>query len=103
MLKNVLTYTVECIGGDGWLNKPSKQHPALCVRYIGYRAHGYTFRFTLDNYPDLLDDHVDSACWDSLGNLIYSREGVLYKYSLNDLKAEQPGVTHDLEPLTNRS
>ena len=67
---------------------------------IGYLAHGYSFRFSLDGFDTLLDDQVDSACWDSLGNLIYSRQGILYKYSLDDLKHGRLGSVHDLEPLT---
>ena len=99
-IKNSAKYMVVCEGDDGWQNKPSRQHPALSVRYIGYLEHGYTFRFTLDGFDDLLDDKVDSACWDGVGNLVYSREGILYKYALNDLKNGRPGAVHDLEPLT---
>lgn len=96
-------YTVACDGDDGWQHRPSRKHPKLFVRYVGYLAHGYTFRFMLDRFDDLLDDHVDSACWDSLGHLVYSREGVLYKYSLDDLKHGRPGTVHDLEPLTKQA
>jgi len=99
-IKNASKYTVECVGDEGWQNRPSRKHPALFARYVGYLAHGCTFRFTLDGFPDLLDDCVDSACWDSLGNLVYSREGILYKYSLEDLKKGNPGSIMDLEPLT---
>jgi len=98
-IENVAKYMVACDGDDGWQNKPSRKHPALIVRYIGYLARGYTFRFALDGFDDLLDEAVDSACWDSLGNLAYSRQGVLYKYSLADLKKGQPGTVRDLESL----
>jgi hypothetical protein len=97
-----LKYTVECIGDDGWQNRPSRNHPCLVVRYVGYLAHGYTFRFALDGYADLLDDRVDSACWDSLGNLIYSRDGILYKYALGGLRNGLPSKVIDLEPLTQK-
>ena len=99
VIANASSYQVECIGDDGWQNRPTSKHPALIVRYKGYLTHGYTFRFELDGYPDLLDASVDSACWDSLGNLLYSRQGVLYKYSLQDLELGREGAVHDLEAL----
>lgn len=55
----------------------TNKHPTLIVRYVGYLAHGYTFRFMLEGFAELLDDQVDSACWDSFGNLVYSRDGFL--------------------------
>lgn len=97
----VAKYTVECIGDDGWEHRPSPKHPALIVRYVGYLEHGYTFRFALEGHPDLLDDLVDSACWDSLGNLVYSRDGVLHKRALDELSSTRPGTAIDLEPLTH--
>lgn len=82
------------------LSAIAKTHQSVYqVRYVGYLTHGYTFRFTLEGFPDLLDDFVDSAGWDSLGNLVYSRAGALYKYSLDDLKAGYPSSVLDLEPL----
>ena len=99
-IKTLAKYTVECVGDDGWSHQPSRQYPALIARYIGYLAHGCTFRFSLDRFDELLDDRVDSACWDSLRNLVYSREGMLYKYSLDDMKAGRPGTVIDLESLT---
>lgn len=98
-LKGTSKYVVDHHEDDGWQHRPSSKHPTLVVRYVGYLTHGYTFRFTLENFPDLLDDHVDSASWDSLGNLVYSRKGILYQYSLADLKTGHPGTVLDLEPL----
>ena len=93
-------YMVKCIGDDGWENRPSNRHPTMVAKYIGYLQHGYTFRFELNKYPSLLDENVQSACWDSLGNLICARQGVLYKYSLEDLQTGNPGTVKDLEPLS---
>lgn len=93
------SYQLECNGDDGWQNRPTNKHPALIVRYAGYLTHGYTFHFELEGYPDLLDTRVDSACWDSLGCLLYSRQGILYRYSLKDLELGQAGAVHDLESL----
>lgn len=98
-ISDASSYQIECIGDDGWQHRPSKKHPTLIVRYAGYLTHGYTFRFELEEYPELLDARVDSACWDSLGNLLYSRQGILYKYSLQDLERGQAGAVHDLEAL----
>ena len=98
-IKTASRYRVACDGDDGWQSKPSRTHPAMFVRHLGYLEHGHTFRFNLDGFDGLLDENVDSACWDSLGNLVYSREGILFKYSLKDLKNARPGSVHDLETL----
>jgi hypothetical protein len=96
-------YRVACDGDDGWEIQPSRRHPLLTVRYIGYLDHGYTFRYALEGYPDLIDDQVDSACWDAHGNLVFSRNGIVSLYSLQNLQQGTPGVVHDLEPLTKES
>jgi hypothetical protein len=96
---NAAKLTVECHGDDGWQHRPTRHHPALIARYAGYLTHGYTFHFSLDASPNLLDDHVDSACWDSLGNLVYARDGVLYRYALADLNSGRPTRVIDLEAL----
>lgn len=93
------SYVVECVGDDGWQHAPSREHPALVARFIGYLKHGYTFRFTLQEFPELLDDQVDSACWDSRGNLVYSRLGVLYRYTPKAIATGEPDAVVDLEPL----
>lgn len=92
-------YMVACDGDDGWQYQPSRHHPRLFAWYLGYLVHGYTFRYRLDGHDDLLDDQVDSACWDSNGNLVFSRQGILTMYTLEDLKHGRPSTIHDLEPL----
>lgn len=99
-IKRASKYTVVCDGDDGWIHQPTRKHPSLTVRYIGYLQHGYTFRFRLEGFPELIDDVVDSACWDSLGNLLFSRDGVIYKFSLHALKSGAAPSAHDLEPLS---
>ncbi len=93
------SYTVICEGDDGWAHRPTRRHPALVARFVGYLVHGYTHRFELEGRPDLLDEHVDSACWTSSGDLAYSRLGVLHRLTLAELKAGGPGVVIDLEGL----
>lgn len=100
VLKDTRKYAVECIGDDGWEHRPSPAHPALVVHYSGYLEHGYTFRYSLEECPGLLDEQVDSACWDSSGNLVYSRAGVLYKHSLDSLLTGEPETAVDLESLS---
>lgn len=100
-VKNAVDHTVLCEGDDGWSHQPTPKHPALIAQFFGYCG-GYNFRYRLDGYDDLLDDQVDCACWDSRGNLIYSRQGVLTKLSLENIKRHQPGSVHDLEPLVER-
>jgi hypothetical protein len=99
-IENPSKYMIACDGDDAWQNRPSRKHPPLIAQYVGYLEHGYTFRFSLDRFENLLDNQVDSACWDSLGNLVYSRQGILYKYSLSDLKNRCPRIIYDLEALT---
>lgn len=99
MLTDAARYAVECVDDEGWRNRPGRKHPALHVRYAGYLRHGYTFRFRLEEEPGLIDDEVDWACWDSRGDLLFSRRGVVYKYSLDDLSKGVPGKVFDLEPL----
>lgn len=93
-------FTVACEGDDGWVHQPTPKHPRLYARYLGYLEHGYTFQFSLEGHEALLDEEVDSACWDYRGNLIYSRRGIVFKYSLADLADGNPGSMHDLEPLS---
>ncbi|WP_146118499.1 hypothetical protein [Blastopirellula marina] len=99
-LTDTAKYTVVCEGDNGWVHQPTRQHPPLVARNLGYLEHGYTFQFTLEGHEDLLDDQVDSACWDYRGNLVYSRQGIVYKYSLANLSTGYPGSVHDLESLT---
>lgn len=96
-------YTLERIGDEGWYNQPAEGYPMLRTRYIGYLKHGYTFAFSLDEHPELIDQTVDSACWDSQKNLIFSRNGIVYRYSLDDLAKKKPGFVLNLESLTPRS
>lgn len=44
----------ECVGDAGWFNQFSKHGPILRAYYTGYFKYGRTFRFDLENYPDLL-------------------------------------------------
>ena len=59
------------------------------------------FHLRSKTLADPLDKKVDSAQVDSIGNLVFSRAGVLYRYSPDDLQRGAPGSVHDLEPLTH--
>lgn len=93
-------YALECIGDDGWKNQPTANHPTLRMQYTGYRHGTLQFKFWLEEMPDLIDEKADWACWDSLGQLIYSSAGVLYKYKLCDLLTGQATSVIDLEYLS---
>lgn len=94
---------------SGWRSRPGQRFPFLRLWSMGYVAQkgGYVFQFALDDYDGLLDPYVSWACWDSVNNLVFSRLGVVYRYSLQDLERGQPGATFDLEslepPVTNLS
>ncbi|MDA7978673.1 MAG: hypothetical protein MPJ50_07880 [Pirellulales bacterium] len=88
------------LAGTTWRNQPSREHPALLMQYRGYSHYDrLRFFFSLQGYGDLLDDAVDSACWDSRGNLLYSRAGTLNKVTLKQLQRNRPGTKIDLEHL----
>lgn len=89
--------TVVCNGDDGWERQPSSKHPALVMWYAGYLKHGYTFRFRVPDMPDLLDDDVDWANYDSRGQLVAARRGVVTIYGLRGRKRLQPAHTLDFE------
>jgi hypothetical protein len=93
-------FIVKCIGDNGWYWQPTPKHPILRMYYKGFfTGQGYTFNFSIDEYPELLDNTVDWASWDFLDNLVFAKEGKLYKYKLNDFKKGEPSFCKDLEPL----
>lgn len=93
-------YIVQCIGDDGWYYQPTRKHPTLKMHYKGYfGGHGYTFKFSIDEYPELIDSTVDWVNWDFLGNLVFAKQGKLYKYKLNDFQKGEPSFCKDLENL----
>jgi hypothetical protein len=87
---------VACEGDDGWGRRPSRRHPLLILRYAGYLEHGYTFAFTLDAYPNLLDG-ASWANWDCNGNLWVARPGLVEQYTLSDLGRGTPSFALDME------
>jgi hypothetical protein len=91
-------YTVECVGDDGWGRRPSRQHPELKVRFIGYLEHGYTFAFSLDKYPDLLEG-ARWATWDANGKLWVAWPGVVARYTRDDLRRGKPSFSLDVDRL----
>jgi hypothetical protein len=66
-------YRAERVGDDGWDLTPSNRYPTLHLWYAGYLKHGNTFRFRIREIPDFLDDSVDWATYDSLGQLVSAR------------------------------
>jgi hypothetical protein len=83
-------------GDDGWGRQPSRRHPLLIARYIGYLEHGYTFAFQLDSYPGLLDG-ASWANWDCNGSLWVARPGLVEQYTLKDLSSGAPSFSIDAE------
>lgn len=90
----------ECVGDDGWRNQPTPLHPTLRGARSGYARGTDQFKFWLEEFPKLIPDMADWACWDCLGQLLLSCDGVLYKYGLNDMKAGTPRSVLDFEHLT---
>ena len=93
-------YSVYCDDDPGWVIRPTSAHPELRVRYRGYFSdRGRVFEWDLPEHPDLLDKHVSWATYDSLGQLVVARLGVVYRYSLSALLAHKPSAVFDLESL----
>ena len=95
-------FMVACEGDDGWERQPSAKLPALVMRYAGFLEHGYTFRFRVPAQPDLLDDQVDWANYDSRGRLLVARQGIL---TIHAWKRGQFEPVHmlDFEPMRPKS
>jgi hypothetical protein len=95
-------YTVLCAGDDGWARQPSAKHPELIMWYAGYLVHGRTFRFRVPAQPDLLDDDVDWANYDSRGQLVVARQGVVTIYGLQARKRFEAVHTLNFESARPR-
>lgn len=86
--------------GEVWQCRPTGDHPFLRMQHIGYDpCRPFPFRFRLDEYPGLIPDKADWACWDALGQLIFANRGALYRYTREAIAAKIPASTIDLEPL----
>lgn len=83
----------------GW-SLPLSPNITLRCFYEGYFSNGgYQYRFSIDQYPDLLKEGVSWACRDSNGGLIVARNGALEKYTIKDLATQKPSFYLDLETL----
>lgn len=92
------SYRVAVEGDDGWGSRPTRRHPMLKLRFVGYLEHGYTFAFWLDEHPGLLDGST-WACWDSGGDLWVTRPGMVDRYTVDDLGRGVPSFSLDVEPF----
>lgn len=99
-IENINTYQIECVGDDGWQFQPTPKHPILRTKYIGYLEKGRTFRFSFDEYPDLLDEKVEWATWDFSGNLVFARQGTVNLYRREHLGSGTPTFAQSFETLT---
>ena len=97
-------FKMVCEDDPGWITRPSPEHPILRVRYRGYSSgRGRIFEWDLPEHPGLIDEKVSWATFDSLGQLIVARLGVLFKYRLKDLASNTPSSVFDLEGLERPS
>jgi len=87
------TYQVAQYRDDGWVSQRYRQ---LTVRYVGYLQHGYTFAFSLDDYPGLLDG-ASWATWDACGQLWVARPGTVERFTDRDLRRGTPSLTIDVD------
>lgn len=81
-----------------WTRKPTSEHPALSIKYAGYRD-GYKFRFELESHDAVMSPAPDWACYHSRHQLLIARLGRVERWSLRDIKRGEPGFVHDLESL----
>ncbi len=82
-----------------WCQQPTATHPSLHMREAGYKNGTLHFKFWLDAYPALIPDTADWACWDCLGQLLFTNKGSVYKFALDDLARGLPTTVVDLEHL----
>lgn len=93
-------YSVICEDDPGWVKRPTPDHPELRLRYRGYFSEvGRDFEWDIPELPGLLDEEVSWAVYDSLGQLIVARQGVVYRYTLEDLHSRMPSAVFDFEDL----
>jgi len=82
----------------GSVFRPTPDHPVLRVRSGTYGSIN-PYLWDVPEIPGLLDEHVHWATYDSLGQLLFSRLGVLYRCTLADLLKGETTSSHDLESL----
>lgn len=82
-----------------WTIRPTERHSLLRMRLRLNSSLDSSYTFDLPDNPDLLDHQVTWATYDSLGQLLVARAGVLYRYRLEDFEARIPSVVIDLEPI----
>lgn len=90
-------------GNSDWVYGPTSKHPTLRAIDTRHFELNQTFRFSIDEYPSLLDSDVTWATWDADGNLVFAKRGALVKYALEDIGSERPTFTKDLENLRKES
>ena len=61
--------------------------------------HGYTFRFRLRETTEFLDDATDWATYDSLGQLVVARKGVVMVHALQAKNKLMKRFEFDFESL----
>lgn len=83
-------------GDDSWINRPSLDHPALKVRYVGILKDGHNFAFSLEDHPDLLRE-ATWATWDSRKTLWVAGSGRVEQFTLDDLKRGTPSFSLDVD------
>ena len=84
---------------DEWWNRPTAAHPTLRMLHTGYKNGTMQFKFWLTEFPTLIPDMAEWACWDCLGQLLFANKGVVYKFGLDALASGQPTTVIDLEHL----
>lgn len=83
-----------------FLRRPTDAHPTLRLVELPYDK-GRHYRFLLDEIPELLDERVQWACYDFSGALLFARDGVLERRTLDQLngRSQEPPFRFDLNPL----
>jgi hypothetical protein len=91
---------------DGWIQNEAencwtrqfhRRGPTLEARY---KKDAADLEFRLLEYPELLNQSVESATFASNGALIFAQDGWVYRYTSNDLRRGKPAFAADLNGLT---
>lgn len=91
---------------DGWIHNMEdkswtwqfqRRGPTLKAKY---HKHTADFEFRVLEYPELLEQSVESATFAANGDLVFAQDGWVFRYSRQDMRRGKPGFAADLNELT---
>lgn len=81
---------------DHWFQQPGPNYPRLLRQFRSSKKRGPYSTFQLVGWPELLDEHVTSATYDVVGDLLIGQAGKLRRYRVSELDRGTPAFEFDL-------